>query len=374
MYYSLSDKFLNAVDQLVDRSVAVRNLLGSMRAGYHHLVVSRDLVDLAVAHCDLSDGERALLNKHVRPRYSIARGELRSALRYVECVPDHAATNDLPANAIPLNLSVMDEPINSGPTLLVVEDVSRDQLGLETLFYMHQRFVLRRSARAKYQYVHGGGSMTAQTFTHAYASPRPVLCVVDSDRRSPDGALGDTASAVVTAAQAAPHGTADVAVLPVRELENAFPLRVIRMVYQSLGDATVAGKCQTLIDFCEAEPAGGDRRAQMVAFLDFKEGLNQTDLIACQTQFEDVIQALWEYVNGSQSPPICDAAFLSRNPFTGLSNAMLTVVSQNARDKPFLIKDIARNLQKHPFRQQIEQFATHVLDFCAAPTALPVRL
>ncbi len=371
MYISVSDLFLANVGELQERSPAVRNLISAFGAGYHHLVMSRELIDAALQVCDLTDFDRLVLVSQVRSRYATARGELRASQRYVEATPA-LAVPDLPVNAVPIPLRQLDEPRHVSPTRIVVENVVRDKRGLEMLLHLYRRF-LSRGGGFNWEFVNGGGATTADTFRHLFVDPRPVLCVVDSDRRTPSAPVGTTAAAVLSAQNEAPFRIAQSAVLPVRELENAIPLRAIKLVYAHLGDGGTSEACQKLIDFCEARPERQSDRASYVAFLDLKSGLKETDITAAKPDFFPVLRELWMFANGAGTSPEPDSEeFLQASPFSGISQNILSVVVACFSNNYHVLRDVARNVSRHPYHEDLVEFFELMLDFCAAPQPLPI--
>jgi hypothetical protein len=281
----------------------------------------------------------------------------------------------LPANALAIALERFDEPRNVTPTRLIVEDVLRDKSGVEMILAVFLRF-FQHGGRTEFEFVHGGGSMTSAAFRASYLEPRPVICAVDSDRRAPASPVGDTARAVLEAKRAAPFPSAEVALLPVREMENAIPLRAIRVVYEQNGDQEVSARCQSLIDFCEADPAKMTRRAEVTAFLDFKTGLADRDIETLNINYSDVLRDLWGFANGGRPcPDLGDRTeYVRHRPFVGISNNLLQVVSETFDTKPYVLKDIARNYKKLPHYADLLKYSKMLTDFGAAPSPIPVRL
>lgn len=113
---------------------------------------------------------------------------------------------------------------------------------------------------------HGGGGGTTAELFEAHSSETPVLCIVDSDRKSAMAALGTTARAVQQA-RARIHRrptfvAADARVLGCHELENLIPA--------GLAIAALDGVPETRRWIAHAEEAGCLGRAD---FVDLKRWL-----------------------------------------------------------------------------------------------------
>ena len=81
-----------------------------------------------------------------------------------------------------------------------------------------------------YEAVGGGGSTTVdQYLEYQNRSQRLCLCIVDSDKKSPQGALGSTAKSLDRANQAH-RPLSEIAILNVRELENVIPPVVLSQI------------------------------------------------------------------------------------------------------------------------------------------------
>jgi hypothetical protein len=78
---------------------------------------------------------------------------------------------------------------------------------------------------------HGGGSKTGQVLASNAVSNRPCVCIVDSDRASPSGAIGGTASGVQLFKDTSAFPLVEVAETSGRDLENILPDNFYRDSY-----------------------------------------------------------------------------------------------------------------------------------------------
>lgn len=129
-------------------------------------------------------------------------------------------------------LALFQDPDYSRKSELLCEDLS-DCVLLEKFaeVYVRRNYPLCSVAVRS---VAGGGNATAASLHASSADPNPFcLCVVDSDRELPSGALGETARRCVAAY--IKSWRVRLIVLDARELENLLPVAVIRAVQRMRG-------------------------------------------------------------------------------------------------------------------------------------------
>lgn len=167
----------------------------------------------------------------------------------------------------------------SAASRLIVEDADDRDLLIGILrSYVAKR--APRGMRCEVQGFGGGGSSTHDQFAD-HAERGPTLCFVDSDRVHPDGALGSTARAVLTAHEGIRQSVvARVQVLPSHELENLIPGRLLEDCVERDDPADLGRRCQEVIVILARSSADQFR------YLDLKNGLCGRDVLladpACQ--------------------------------------------------------------------------------------------
>lgn len=113
----------------------------------------------------------------------------------------------------------------------------------------------------------GGGSSVADLLTQL-AEEGICLCVVDSDKKSPEGSHGPTALAALQARRTLEsRGVVDVRVLEAQELENLLPARLVTACLRNDDDASLRQKYLRAIDI------GLFSAEESVRYLDVKKGL-----------------------------------------------------------------------------------------------------
>ncbi len=122
---------------------------------------------------------------------------------------------------IRIPLKWIDDSLKVQATILLGENLIDAEL-LEKLVAVvrHIDDSLSLPIRARLQ--GGGGNTTAQVFEHIVQSGRFCVCVVDSDKKAPNGPIGDTARALSHCDHLS-HPIGAVAHTEGRELENALP-------------------------------------------------------------------------------------------------------------------------------------------------------
>lgn len=79
----------------------------------------------------------------------------------------------------------------------------------------------------------GGGDTTAEVLDHIAGLNRMCLCIVDSDRRYPNGPLGGTAKKVVRVSEELGTSLTAYYVLPVSSIENLIPMDLLKICAKS---------------------------------------------------------------------------------------------------------------------------------------------
>lgn len=132
----------------------------------------------------------------------------------------------------------------------------------------------------------GGGSNTADEL-RASAGDVPVLCIVDSDRDWPEGALGETAKKALQAQQENADAISHVHVLPSRHVENLIPGNLVMDALPSDADAGFRSRCE------RARQVGILGGEELFHHLHVKDGLLRCDVFAARSrEKQDFLRAI----------------------------------------------------------------------------------
>lgn len=231
------------------------------------------------------------------------------------------------------------------------------------------------SRRWEANFVHGGGSRTAAIFAESSFPPRPVICVVDSDRKHPGAALGATAQAVLSTSNDLDSEFCRCFVLDSRELENYIPVELIGEVYRTLGDREQEGKAARLIMYRDQ-----DQRCQVrknfLAYLDYKDGIKPSDITHNDNGAMDIITGFWRYANpGTDVPENFDDAACSAMSFSEVSKKLMETVCTTVEKKPHVLGRMNKGaVDIIPHIENIASMLENIIDICAAPARLPIRI
>lgn len=199
------------------------------------------------------------------------------------------------------------------PTHLLAEDQDdADIYRSVAQFYLRWKGRELKGLRLSFAPYGGGGSCTPQALT-AHATSAFTICIVDSDKKFPGAALGDTARTT----QAVGRGLAEqcvthVEVLDCHELENLIPVGAVEHVLER-GDSR---EFQAGVRLCGEKGVFG--AVGEFRFLDIKAGLRGYDVL----HSEGRLRQFWERASNQ----ICKEAIRCKQECSQRERAHCTCV------------------------------------------------
>lgn len=164
-----------------------------------------------------------------------------------------------------------------------------------------------KGIKLKFEKRGGGGSTIAGEYYEIQQNQeRLCLCVVDSDKKTPNSTIGSTAKNV-TAKDDSNILLCEVAIIEPRDIENLFPTSVLREIVQGASKLSVIEVLET-IDAC---PANSDARYH----LDIKKGITLGEVLHSPAQEE--FHKYWKTIlarHGFSNNLACSVSANCNNP------------------------------------------------------------
>ncbi|MBE5314314.1 MAG: hypothetical protein H4O13_02810 [Xanthomonadales bacterium] len=206
------DKLVDAFDER--DALALENLASAGRRGHHLISGDRSSLGLLAEHQRISEVSRALFRREFN--------KLATQGSFISSSPRLLVSNSDASNCV--SLKEFSDHNRCGRCQLLAENLTDFAVlkGLASVLLGSTGFVGTVSFRP----INGGGSTTAACLSQAIKDfEGPIVCVVDSDRKYPEGAIGGTARACRGVARKAdlPEWLFSHIELECRELENIVP-------------------------------------------------------------------------------------------------------------------------------------------------------
>lgn len=277
MLIALSDAFLGRTDALAsDREfrIALGNLLLAFQEGKHVIFASRALIQ-ELRKISSFDQKLKIISQREQESHSL----LNKICCMIEVTPNRGEeiTREQRGNVtrflVPYTWFVDSERIQMA--LLITED-RRDAVVYERAArgYLHGE---RLKVKVALQPVPGGGGNSAGQI-EAWLGKRLIICILDSDRCSPNGRLGLTAKR----AEALPiaNQVAELRILDCHEIENILPEALLDAALTDLSGP----KKEALSKKLDQLKVLGVFKEQSCAFLDLKTGLSLRKVLSGTTE------------------------------------------------------------------------------------------
>jgi hypothetical protein len=238
------------------------------RLGMHVLVLDRAVADYLLTHIDLSDLERAAVQK--------LRGEFTQTADLVRRSKWHLKVRALPSdtkrvvgNGIEISLDLATNPDVFARTAIVVEDAISDGRFFE--FLIQNLRDLFKIPSLQYEVIHGGGERTLEVARSKIEERRIVCVIVDTDKNA--YVVPETRKIRALRRLVADRGwpLAFVCPTPCRETENLIPLEVFRILECANGRAATFSTLES-IEFLERSGVNIDGLFRL--YFDFKLGVS----------------------------------------------------------------------------------------------------
>lgn len=349
---------------------AIENLITAHGEGWHLLSPSREVAKSILSSCSLSRTQAQIFEHHIANRVSVTSGQARSADLVILANPETEPRRTERANQLGVSLSTFSELAACAPARLITENAATDGKVIEALSELMSRD-LGYNSPISFEHVHGGGGTTAACYEQACTSARPTLCVLDSDRKYPGAALGETARRVVQAN--APHETIRTFILPVREVENSLPLSLLLDVYSQSPE--VRGRVSPLLKYIERRVLDGiPLEANALDYIDFKFGLKRSDIAKLPTGQRAMFCKLAHVVRPTEiSHDLYDDATDGTVIAEGISENLLAQFLSFIDAAKHKRREIAQKIKSSPAWPWLEDLLRLVLAFGTASARLPVR-
>jgi len=251
--------------------VALENILGCYREG-SHIVVCTPALCLAIKNRLFNNSTTQVwLLRSLAEEWPILSGHFGKIGSGVEISGDVETAQATDAGSFRLlrvPIKMFAKVGLTQPSTVLTENLDdADFLGVMARVYAAQNGL---SPILKLNKVGGGGSTTAQQFANIQSNQcQFCLCVVDSDKKSPDGGIGDTSKAVRRIHDVS-NPLVAVAITPCHELENTIPEALFQVIS---GSPTVLASAES-ISALKAHASPGS-----FEHVDFKNGVKLLDLI-----------------------------------------------------------------------------------------------
>jgi len=289
MLIHLDDSLRSHLDTLTGGEWdALNNLALAAREGNHFLLAPRPLTELLALRPQLGIRERALY-RTLNARYTTIAGMTSQVQIWVRVSHNIIAEQVMigQSREIRLPLSFFSTTTAVQPAILLCENLDDCYLIYEmarilarTLGLGNVRTVVDRRA--------GGGATTADVAEDILvAGDRLLVTIVDSDRETPGGSLGETARTTRRVFSERSPAVGELVIIQGRELENLLPDEFYRSEF---GHHVDHGESVDVITALEAVGCGVAR-----LHIDVKEGL-KLEAILSQESVPDDFVVVWGLV------------------------------------------------------------------------------
>jgi hypothetical protein len=249
----------------------LKNILQAHRAGMHIFMLERGEIDClhGMAFLDNIDKETLLLMKRKFQNYtSAARSCSKSIILYDHRV-GHAPGNEEHHIYIDIKNIISHEAL--GRCRIVLENVRYDAFILSRLFEAVADFNGWPKPRLKK--INGGGAAIGAAIDAEASDSGPLICIYDTDKRSPTAPMGDTARIVKEAIdrnKLLERKNFIAIPLPAREMENLIPMAVIERLEPA--------NCLPLKRISTGWPNLTESEKNLLAYYDTKEDCDLTNI------------------------------------------------------------------------------------------------
>ncbi|HEV2746567.1 MAG TPA: hypothetical protein VGW34_04625 [Allosphingosinicella sp.] len=297
MIFVLSEEFLQLAScEAAAYGAAIENLLTSHTQGWHVFAPSREIGTFIAERMRLSDHKAAILRHHILARSAELLGQARSTPRVIYCIPDGSGDLGADERCLVVPLSAFTDMEACLKSELLVENARRDGQ-----FYLSLAEAMsggRGRLPLRFDVVHGGGNTTADEIERRLPAMRPLLAIVDSDRRSPGGAAGETLQRSQRVMDGVDNPLKTLISLDVRSLENFVPLAAWRRACEGDPDALAAIEALQRVRDEEVQTGVPDERS-MLRFYSLKRAVKLGDYRKSDLEYR---ARLRRYAEGRMAP------------------------------------------------------------------------
>jgi len=291
MVIQLDSSINDGLEDLTDDEwSALVNLALAAREGQHYVVAPRALADRLSSHASLGPRERSLY-KSLSERYATVAGMVsvvKVKIRVTRCLT-HRKQRSGDILEIILPLEFFSTTTSIQPPILLCENLN-DCVLLWEMARVFGREIGLGTINPKLELRQGGGQTIATVAEHELARrARLLLVVVDSDRVTPKGGLGQTAKGALEVFSKSDSVLGDLLILNARELENLLP---DAFYLDEFANHAIYGNSTA---FLTAMIGLGCGEARL--YLDVKRGLLLSEILSCDSRPPDH-ERIWGAVVG----------------------------------------------------------------------------
>jgi hypothetical protein len=348
---------------------AVENLLQAHRHGWHIFAPARRISDSIHLHCMLSKTQKEILDNYVKAKFAILVGQAKTADFTILAIPNSGSQTPERNNQIIIPLAAYKDPQFAMPTRLLTENSEIDGRYLKWVAKATAQ-TLGFSKSINIELLHGGGSTMAAELERKWNDTRPLICVVDSDRRYPNGPLGDTAKAIQKVGNINQAKTVEVHILNVREVENLVPISMLFSIYKENADVlNIVGRIHDYLSHADCKKS----KFRVCDYFDLKDGIAFCDVAKMPEQAKAEFVKFCRHMSTEK----CDAARFEDNSddnkiSSGVSKNMLRTTLDFLEKNPRIEVEFAQKLIDAPFWTSVEPVIKKILCFSVAGERLPI--
>lgn len=254
-----------------EHQLSIENLINAHRDGCHIFAPHPDIAATILKECDLSASQKAVLRTEIQAKSATLMGQVLSIPAVAVVLPPGTKTATRRQNQkITIPLDAFRHRDASARSRIIVEDADTDGAFIKFLAEVMCR-PLGYYPSFSFTIVHGGGERTGNRYAEAVQERTPTLCIVDSDRWSPDDGIGGTASGVCAHRGRECLPTVKAVVLGVREIENLLPPTLLMEIFSCNDTLSTIG----ILSSMSAIP---DNKNPYILYHDYKKGLRIKDI------------------------------------------------------------------------------------------------
>ncbi|WP_316187900.1 MULTISPECIES: hypothetical protein [unclassified Bradyrhizobium] len=257
---------LESCDQSA-RDEALRAMLKAYRLGDHAIVIPRKICKFLIDSADLSNAERAILER-IGLEFTQRADLPRRASRFVLVSPAKQVGQNQREISVTFDELIQSRVLDR--SVLLVENVRRDGLLYSELMRGH--FDLHGCPQPACESMHGGGADLKAVFVEQIKNRRIVCGIVDTDQHSPLSNSCSKRDSMVRIAGAMDWPLAFALSPPCREAENCLPMQVV----MGLQSGQLNSSNKHFIEIFDAERSlGQEGVTSFWLFVDLKAGISE---------------------------------------------------------------------------------------------------
>ena len=338
---------------------SLESLLFAHRQGWHLLVLSRKVAD-SIAECSgLSAAQRSIVSSNIRPRVSTLAGQARSVAKTILITHAVHSSGPFQRRQIPMNIELFAHGENLLKSRFLVEDADTDGSYLIELASLFSD-VLGAFGPLELEVVHGGGTRTCSQYERACDEFRPLLWVVDSDKKHSLDGFGDIASRIVASGTSQYGRPIEALILPARSIENTVPVSTLFEVYAGNNDLRERVSCY----WRYKENVSKEDALRVLSYVDLKNGLDSVGIETIPAPERALFRA---------AEAECVAAHGPDCGLPQISNQMMRNVLLFIRANPRNARGFSKKFRESPLYSQMQPYLRLILAYGASGGRLPIR-